>query len=134
MYTGNLTLEEMYKNIYCSDHIAKLFKMGLEIDNYVLAVSAVEELIVRGDLDLIVETLNWAFDERKCSIGENTALTRVARTLLNKKRELCELDPLLFRYLELLVYGGFTGPLEWITTALPATIEHCKALFGLIKI
>ena len=57
MLYKNLTVKELYASIYDTQTIESFFLKGLEKDNDRLAVSAMEELILRGDTDKVIEGL-----------------------------------------------------------------------------
>ena len=109
MYTENLTVKEMYASIKSTDFIAELFEKGLAMNNDRLAVSAMEELLLRGDSDLIVEALNKAFASGW--IVKNSPLVAlIARSLFENAGEV---DPILQHYGKGL-FREFLSPSEWI--------------------
>ena len=110
MYTRNLTVKDLYATIYRTRTVVTLFRIGIEDSNAYLAASAMEELMLRGDSELIVETLNWAFEEGKID-EESPLVTLIAKSLNDSAREF---DPFLRSYGEFLLHDGFAGPSEWI--------------------
>ena len=70
-YTENLTVSELYESI-ATDTIDNLFRLGLKTKNELLAVSAMEELLRRGDNDMVVDGLNDAFDSDWTIAGSPT--------------------------------------------------------------
>lgn len=110
MYTKNLTVKEMYASIGATSFIVELFKKGLEMNNDRLAVSAMEELLRRGDTDLIAESLNHAFEQNQVVLG-STMATLIGSSLMDGAREP---DPILHRYGKGLLCGEFMGPYEWV--------------------
>lgn len=109
-YTKNLTIKEVYASIFKTSVIDEFFRKGLELDNDRLAVSALEELILRGDADLIVESLNNAFEKGQMKQGGST-ISLIGRILKNGCHEV---DPILGHYGGGLLRGEFMSPSEWL--------------------
>ena len=110
MLYKNLSIRELYASIPATSIIAWLFKTGLEIGSTQLAVSAMEELIVREETDLIAEELQSAADAGKLVPGTSMACM-IGRSLM----ESCRNDPLLHKYGKALLRGqGEEGPFEWV--------------------
>lgn len=110
MYTKNLTVREMYASIGDTNYIVELFQKGLEINNDRLAVSAMEELLRRGDTDFIAKGLNHAFEQGQLT-PKSTLVTLIANSLMDGAREV---DPILQRYGKGLLRGELMGPYQWI--------------------
>lgn len=110
MLTKNLTTKEMYASIPETQVIVEFFKKGLEINNDRLAVSAMEELILRGDTDYIAYALNEAFEKGWVREG-STMISMIGRSLKDGCREA---DGVLCRYGDGLTKGDFCGPFDWI--------------------
>ena len=111
-YTKLLTVKEVYASIYKASVIDEFFRKGLELDNDRLAISALEELILRGDTDLIVYSLNQAFEKGQIR-KESALLSLLARVLSTECRRV---DPFLDRYGKALLQGAFMSPSEWAQT------------------
>lgn len=94
MLYKNLKVKELYTSIPCTQTIDSLFRMGLEIDNDRLAVSAMEELILRGDTDIVRQRLQQAFERGNIKVKTTTA-TMIARSLTESCRDV---DPILYRF------------------------------------
>ena len=94
MLYKNLTVKELYASIYATSIIEEMFITGLKIGSTQLAVSAMEELIIRGDTDIIQRGLDSAFKEGHVKIGTSMS-TMIARSLSENCREA---DPLLQRF------------------------------------
>ena len=94
MLYKNLTVKELYASIYATNIIKKMFVTGLEIGSTQLAISAMEELIVRGDTDIIRHGLESAFKEGYVKTGTSMC-TMIARSLSESCREV---DPFLQRF------------------------------------
>ena len=90
----NLTVKELYASIPDTSVINSLFLEGLRENNDRLAISAMEELILRGDTDLITEGLDNAFKNKEIRIN-TTMSTLIARSLTESCRGV---DPLLQRF------------------------------------
>ncbi len=109
-YTKNLTVKELYASIFPTPVIDDFFRTGLELDNDRLATSALEELITRKEADMIVRSLNYAFEESFMKEKSST-ISMIGRILKNSCREL---DPFLGYYGAGLLRGDFMGPSDWI--------------------
>ena len=111
MLYKNLTTKELYASIPATDIISKFFEIGLEVGSTQLAVSAMEELMVRGDTDIIASKLQSASDKGLLQL--RTSITGMIARSLAEYRE----DPILCRYGKALLKGeGSEGILEWMTT------------------
>lgn len=110
MYTKNLTVMELYASFAQATTIAEFFEQGTRLENDRLTVSALEELIRRGELDLIVDELDWAFDRANMA-NQSGAVSLIASTLRDSCREL---DPLLCHYGKYLLDGHYIGPTDWL--------------------
>lgn len=111
-YMKMLTVKEVYASIFETSVIDEFFRKGLELDNDRLAISALEELILRGDTDLIVYSLNQAFEKGQIKKG-SVVLSLLARVLSTECRKA---DPYLGRYGKTLLQGAFMSPSEWART------------------
>ncbi|MBR3180402.1 hypothetical protein IKF57_02650 [Candidatus Saccharibacteria bacterium] len=94
MLYKNLTTKELYASIYATSIVEEMFVTGLKIGSTQLAVSAMEELIIRGDTDIIRRGLDSAFKEGHVKIGTSMS-TMIARSLSESCREA---DPFLQRF------------------------------------
>ena len=94
MLYKNLTAKELYASIYATSIVEEMFVIGLKIGSTQLAISAMEELIVRGDTDIIRRGLDSAFKEGHVKIGTSMS-TMIARSLSESCREA---DPSLQRF------------------------------------
>ena len=112
MYTKNLTVREMYASIYVTSVIVEFFKKGLEMNNDRLAISAMEELLRRGDTDYIVEGLDNAFEKEQI-MSQSTMVTLIGNSLKDGARDV---DPMLQKYGKGLLRGDFMGPRKWVQT------------------
>ena len=112
MYTKNLTVREMYTSISDTDFIVQLFAKGLAMNNDRLAVSAMEELIRRGDTDRIVYTLDEAFAKNLMVMGSPLTIILATSLFENAREE----DAILSHYGKALRKGEFMGPTAWITS------------------
>ena len=124
-YTKLLTVKEVYASIYKASVIDEFFRKGLELDNDRLAISALEELILRGDTDLIVYSLNQAFEKGQIQ-KESTLMSLLARVLATECRQA---DPFLDRYGKALLQGTFMSPSEWAKTSMQAGKRPSDSLF-----
>ena len=116
MLYKDLSTKELYASIPATSVIAQLFKTGLEIGSTQLAVSAMEELIVREDYDIITAVLQSAADTRKLILGTSLA-SMIGRSL----KESCYHDPLLQKYgIALLKGEGEDGPFKWVKSGKAA--------------
>lgn len=110
MLYKNLLVRELYASIPATSIIAWLFKTGLEIGSTQLAVSAMEELIVREDYDIIAAELQSAAKAEKLKYG-TSMVSMIGRSLM----ESCRNDPLLHKYGKALLRGqGEEGPFNWV--------------------
>lgn len=110
MYTKNLTVVELYASFPQEATIAEFFEQGIRLENDRLSVSALEELIRRGELDLIVDELDWAFSCANMANQPGT-VSLIAGTLRDSCREL---DPMLCHYGKYLWTGFYIGPTQWL--------------------
>ena len=94
MLYKNLTARELYASIYATSIIEEMFVTGLKIGSPQLAISAMEELVVRGDTDIIRRELDSAFKEGHVKIKTSMS-TMIARSLSESCREA---DPFLQRF------------------------------------
>ena len=110
MYTKNLTVREMYASISATSVIVDFFRKGLEMDNDRLAVSAMEELLRRGDSDYVVSCLSEAFQKNQVRLG-SVMSTLIANSLVESARTV---DPFLSKYGKAILSGKCEGgPREW---------------------
>lgn len=93
MLYKNLTAKELYASIP-TNVIEPFFHKGLEMDNDRLAVSAMEELIRRGDTDMVFQGLRQAFERGDVKVKTTTA-TMIARSLSESCRGI---DPFLHQF------------------------------------
>ena len=118
MLYKNLTVKELYASIPDANLIAKFFETGLEIGSTQLAVSAMEELMIRGDTDTIVTILQSASEKGQLKIG--TSITSMIARSLMEYRE----NPTLCKYGKALSKAkGNEGVPEWIEEAIRETFQ-----------
>lgn len=108
MLCKNLSVKELYASICDTSIVEEMFATGLKIGSTQLAISAMEELIVRGDTDLIRRRLNSAFKEGHVKIGTSMS-TMIARSLSESCREA---DPVLQRFGKFLFKAKTNDPLD----------------------
>ncbi len=106
MLWENLKVKELYASIYATSIIEEMFKTGLKIGSTLLAVSAMEELIIRGDTDIIRRGLDSAFKEGHVKIGTSMS-TLIALSLSESCREA---DPFLQHFGEFLFKAKTNDP------------------------
>ena len=105
--TKNLLVSEMFASIANMDIIAHFFEMGLKINNDRLAVSAMEELIRRDEVNVVVQKLNEAF-ENGLIVPESSLVALIGNALaFDGHCSLCEYGDCLLR-------GEYLSPQEWI--------------------
>lgn len=109
MLYKNLTVKELYASIPATKTISQFFEIGLEIGSTQLAVSAMEELITRGDTDIVANMLQSASDKGQLQLG--TSITgMIARSLAEYRG-----DPILYKYGKALFRGeGSEGIRKWV--------------------
>lgn len=113
MIYKDLKVKELYASIPETKLIVDLFNTGLEMGSTQLAISAMEELIIRGDTDYIAQGLDSAFKNGNLKLGTSMC-SMVARSLVEGCREA---DPFLARYGKALFKGeGGNGPFGWAKT------------------
>ena len=110
-YTEHLTVKELYATITDSQLIASLFEKGLKQNNDRLAVSAMEELLRRGDTDKIAYKLEKAFSSNWMT-KESTLVIMIANSLFENAHDV---DPLLCHYGKAL-RREFVSPTHWVCT------------------
>ena len=108
MLYKNLTAKELYASIYATSIVEEMFVTGLKIGSTQLAVSAMEELIIRGDTDIIQCGLDSAFKEGYVKIGTSMS-TMIALSLSESCREA---DPFLQRFGKFLFKAKTDDPLK----------------------
>lgn len=108
MLYRNLTVKELYASIYDTQTIESFFLKGLEKDNDRLAVSAMEELILRGDTDKVFEGLKAAFERGDIKV-ESTMATMIARSLSESCRGV---DPFLHKFGKFLFKAEGSDPFK----------------------
>ena len=109
MLCRNITVKELFASIPDSDYIAYFFDLGLAIGSSQLAVSAMEELMVRSDTITVITVLQLASENGGLQLG--TSITTMIARSLSEYRE----DPILCRYGKALLKGeGGEGIMEWI--------------------
>lgn len=94
MLYKNLTAKELYASISATSIVEEMFVTGLKIGSTQLAISAMEELIIRGDTDIIWRGLDSAFKEGHVKTRTSMS-TMIARSLSESCREV---DPFLQRF------------------------------------
>ena len=111
MLYKNLTARELFATMYATQDVVELFEKGLRRNNDRLAGSAMEELIRRGDTDLIVKALDSFYeeDEGKHILGASKTLFALMRDLADSCRKE---DALLGIYANEGTH--LYGPTEWI--------------------
>ena len=96
----SIGIEEFYASITDPQYIAEIYAKGLKEKNAILAITAQNELVKRGDVDLVITELKKAFDEKSFEV--NTTFTQlVATSLIGIGR----LDPFLRRIGKVLLSG-----------------------------
>lgn len=109
MLFKNLLAKELYASIPDASLIAKYFKDGLEIGSSQLAVSAMEELMVREEISTISTVLQSASEQDLLRPG-TSIVSMIARSLMEYRK-----DSILCKYGKALSEGeGDEGILEWI--------------------
>ena len=109
----NLTVKELYASIPSTNFIAEMFKKGMEIGSTQLAISAMEELIIRGDTDIITHEISNACENGYLKLGTSMS-AMIARSLIESCREA---DPILVRYGKAIFRGeGAEGPFKWVAS------------------
>jgi hypothetical protein len=117
MVYKELKTKELYASIPNTDFIKVMFREGLRMGSTQLAISAMEELIVRGDTDYVCDGLTFGFTNGFIKLGTSMC-SMIARSLVESCREV---DPFLTRYGKALFKGeGGNGPREWIAANDPA--------------
>ncbi len=119
MLYKNLTAKELYASID-APIVAEMFKTGLKIGSTQLAISAMEELIVRGYTDIIRSGLDSAFKEGHIKI-ETPMSTMIARSLSESCREA---DPLLQRFGKFLFKAKTDNPFDEFVN--DSGVEFCS--------
>ena len=111
MLYKNLTVRELFATMYATQDVVELFEKGLRRNNDRLAGSAMEELIRRGDTNLIVKVLDDFYEE-----DEGKYILEASETLFVLMRDLADScrkeDALLGIYAGEGVHSY--GPTEWI--------------------
>lgn len=111
MLYKNLAVKELYASIPATSIIAQLFETGLEVGSTQLAVSAMEELMIRGDTDIIATKLQSAADKGQFKLGTSIA-GMIARSLIDFRE-----DAILHKYGKAVLNGeGTEGPLAWLSS------------------
>ena len=111
MLYKDLKVKELYASIPDTGIIAVFFETGLEIGSSQLAVSAMEELMTRGDTDIVATILQSAADKGQLQVGKS--LTGLIARSLAEYRE----DPILHKYGKALLRGGGKeGILKWMNS------------------
>ena len=109
MLFQRLSVKNLYASIPDTDIITVFFETGLKFGSTQLAVSAMEELMIREDTDIIAAVLQSAADTRKLILGTSMA-GMIGRSL----KDSCFNDPLLQKYGVALLKGeGGEGPFKW---------------------
>ena len=114
MLYKNLSVKELYASIYATQIIEEMFATGLRIGSTQLAISAMEELIIRGDTDIIQRRLDSAFKEGQVKPGTSMH-TMIARSLSESCREA---DPFLQRFGRFLFKAKTNDPFAEFVKAL----------------
>ncbi len=118
MLPTNISAKEVFDSIHYTSLIVLLFETGLEIDDgALLAVSAMESLIVRGDTDIVAIVLQSAASAGKLVPGSSMADT-IGKSLARSRYN----DLLLHKYSEALLRGeGGEGPFKWVESGKAIT-------------
>lgn len=88
----NIDVKEFFASISDSKFIAELYAKGLKDNNAIMAITAQNELVRRGDTDYVVEELNAALEGKFIKV--DTVFSQLLSTsLINEGR----LDPMLRR-------------------------------------
>lgn len=113
MLYKDFTIKEMCANIFVTKTVNELFKNGLEIHDSRLAIPALEELIRRGDTDIIAKSLDQAFDNGWLTKENPFSMVIAASLFINVK----DIDLILFEYSKDFLCGEFgAGPSAWVRT------------------
>lgn len=118
MLYRNLTIKELYASIPATSIVKEMFVNGLKIGSTQLAISAMEELIVRGDTDIIQHELDFAFKEGYVKIGTPMSAL-IARSLMESCREA---DPFLQRFGKFLFRAKTNDPF----TEFAESFNYCS--------
>lgn len=128
MLYKNLTVKELYASICATSIIEEMFVTGLKIGSTQLAISAMEELIIRGDTDIIQRGLDSAFKEGYIKI-ETSMSSMIARSLSESCRET---DPFLQRFGKFLFRAKTNDPFtEFVNSS---HLKFCSGSEELLKI
>lgn len=113
MLYRDFTVREMCESICVTKTVNELFKNGLEINDGRLAIPALEELIRRGDSDIIAKSLDQAFDKGWLTREHSFTMVVEASLFIN----IWDVDPFLFEYSDDFLRGAFYGgPSAWVRT------------------
>ena len=75
MLYRNITMGELFDNTPYTETVNLFFTEGLRTGNHLLAISAMEELIRRGDIGLVEEGLNKACENGEIKVNSTTSKT-----------------------------------------------------------
>ncbi len=117
MLCENLTAKELYASIGGISIVKDMFATGLKIGSTQLAISAMEELIVRDYTNIILRELDSAFKEGHVKIGTSMS-TMIARSLLESCRE----TPYLQRFGKFLFKAKTDDPFKEFVDSGAATV------------
>ena len=127
MYTKNLTVKELFSTLD-ADYVRGMFKEGLRSSNDRLAISAMEELLTRGEVGNVMEDLNEAFANGSVPAG-SIMIKILGHSLLEAR----EHSPLLPPYGKALLRGACVGPGEWIANNPPSRKSRLGSQIGTIE-
>ena len=103
MLYRNITMGELFDNTPYTETINLLFTEGLRTGNHRLAISAMEELIRRGETKLVEEGLNKA-----CENGEIKVNSTMSKTIAHSCAEDGIDDAFLRRFGKYLIWTRTT--------------------------
>ncbi len=96
----SIGIEEFYASIVDPQYIAEIYAKGLKENNAILAITAQNELVKRGEIDYVISGLQTALDSKW--FEANTSFTQLVGTSLIG---FSKLDPLLRRIGKALLSG-----------------------------
>lgn len=89
MMYSNFTLKELYRT-WQSNRIAEFFEEGLKLNNEPMAITALGELVRRGETTLIYSPLKKAIEEGQISLATQFSVTLGnTLTIAGKRDHLC---------------------------------------------
>lgn len=113
-YTKNLTIRDLMNSIPSTQRIQEFLEEGISTQNPMMAIPAMEELLRRGDLDIVMDILERIFYSEEEGIIKNSSFAvLLASAMAEADGRTCAF---VRAYGQSLLKGVWLSPVKWFVT------------------